>query len=124
MIRYRVFDGAEMKYPPVAEYPFIKFFVDGGGKVWEICRVCGNGEVGIQQTDAIAMLSTGLKDKNDKEVWVGDIVSICPEDDDEYYQGEVQRVGLHVCIWTPEEWVYDISEAVRGEVIGNVYEEK
>lgn len=121
-IRYRVWDGKKMRYPPDETYPFFPFFLGMNGSVWDIFSVKGDGTTGIRQTDLIAMLSTGMTDKNGREVWAGDIVSFNP--DGEVLQGEVQFDNGKFYLWTPEEWTYAIDEVVSGEVIGNVHESR
>lgn len=119
VIRWRVWDGKKMWYP--------------GGK-GNSFTIRPDGRIDFEGRDAgeyysvdfkcIAMLSTGMVDKNEREVWVGDIVSFDPEDDLELVQAEVQQWAGRFVLWSPEEWVYEIGEVVSGEVIGNGYEDK
>ena len=123
-IRYRVFDGKKMWYPEDAKDPSKQFMVAMNGEVWIPCGVAYN-LVEMQPTDAIAMLSTGMKDKNGNEVWVGDTVRFDPEDDWEFVRAEVQfRAGSFILWHAEPEYVYEIGEVASGAVVGNVHEDK
>ena len=123
-IRYRVFDGKKMWYPTKKE-DFI-WRLSRNGIVWRCTPPPEYYEpIEVRDFDAIAMLSTGLEDKNGNEVWVGDTVRFDPEDDWEFVRAEVQfRAGSFILWHTEPEYVYEIGEVASGEIVGNVHEDK
>lgn len=74
---------------------------------------------------------TGLKDRNGKEIWVGDIISFSIPHFDKAtfgYDGETELVGKIIfdydrfCIEDKDGVLYDLYSVKSGEVIGNIHE--
>ncbi len=117
-IRYRVFDGEKMWYPGNVGNPFT---LRPDGRIDAEGRDAG--EYYSVDFECIAMLFIGRTDKNEREVWVGDIVEFDPEDDLELAQAEVQQwPGRFLLYCKSPERVYHISDVGNGEVVGNVHE--
>lgn len=124
MIKYRVFDGEKMWYPEDCE----DWYIDLQGDLYLMDEFDDYGRVYERLSlvaDAIAMLSIDMTDRNDREVWVGDIVSFMPRvcGEGERIQGEVQLGEGRFFLMTPEERGYSIDNIKHGEVVGNIYEQ-
>lgn len=68
---------------------------------------------------------TGLCDKNNKEIYEGDIVAVYDEDDNKKGQGKVEFLedwGVWYISATIDDGLFDVNYNYYIEVIGNVYD--
>ena len=118
-IKFRVFDKAS-KYNPmhiVGEDSHDSFWIDSDN-VFHY-RNLQNGEGSGEYGDYILMQYTGLKDKNGKEIYEGDIVL-------DTYTKQLLTVVFRDGEWRIENEDYDealYDAGIEKEVVGNIYEE-
>ena len=123
LLRFGAWDGGSLNrmYSPqeVLVGDFCAWIVDE--ESWETEWIFNN--------DLVIMQSTGLKDKNGKEIFEGDIVKVT--DDDErtnFPDGGIGTIcGLdEIFMWYIDGQVhnglFDISQEYYIEVVGNIYE--
>ena len=118
--KFRAWDSVEKKF---VEH----FFITDNGLICNMEKPTSsyNSPVPIEKSELILMQSTGLKDKNDKEIFEGDIVKMSKDvySEPTYYEVVRHRGGAyrleskqHGC----ELWLRHTD----CEIVGNVYENK
>jgi hypothetical protein len=106
-IKFRIWDGKEMRErPPLNE--------------WEM----EDGEFWVENCDNPIMQYTGLKDKNGKEIYEGDILAgspswECQRATVQWKHGGFVKYGLYNSGWTDTPLLDGLG---RFEVIGNIHE--
>ena len=123
-IKFRVWDKElkEMNYLSLEDICEDDYWYDGETSVWSVLNDCNNKKERFEIGQY-----TGLKDKNDVEIYEGDIVQ-WTDIKMEIFWGQDIGMGYGFC-WRPygEEQLY--HESMTGfideyEVIGNIYENK
>ena len=119
LLRFRAWDSVKKKF---VEH----FFITGNGLICNMEKPTSdyNSPMPVEKSELILMQSTGLHDKNEKEVFVGDIIKCtrgCPHEvylEKEYggtYIGGMPAIYLKGIregyAWTGAE-----------EILGNIYE--
>lgn len=118
--RYRAWDSVEKKF---VEH----FFITDNGLICNMEKPTSDSKllIPIEKSELILMQSTGLKDKNGKEIFEGDIVKMAKDvySEPTYYEVVRHRGGAyrleskqHGC----ELWLRHTD----CEVVGNVFENK
>ncbi len=124
-IKFRVFDKAS-KYNPmhiVGEDSHDSFWIDSYN-VFHY-RNLQNGEGSGEYGDYILMQYTGLKDKNGKDIYEGDIISFGDNKAVVFYEHAKFRAKYKMC--TNGYCIEDLSEVLyfdKVKIIGNIYENK
>ena len=118
--KFRAWDSVEKKF---VEH----FFITDNGLICNMEKPTSDFKllIPVEKSELILMQSTGLKDKNDKEIFEGDIVKMSKDvySEPTYYEVVRHRGGAyrleskqHGC----ELWLRHTD----CEIVGNVYENK
>ena len=126
--KYRAWDSVEKKF---VEH----FFITDNGLICNMEKPTSDSKllIPIEKSELILMQSTGLKDKNGKEIFDGDIVRTTrflgrADEIGGFYEYEKDYVGVAKVL--EGSWVIDTgivavrlwSEIYEYEVLGNIYE--
>ena len=91
---------------------------------WSEIVEMSDGELYIQKLDKIELMqSTGLKDKNGKEIFEGDVVLVLDSPYTVFYDNErgSYRLKPHDDRWNVD-YMSNFSHGGNFEVVGNIYE--
>ena len=115
-IKFRAWHKKRKKY-----YKVLHLHLDDLGGIWATCEgfdIIEQKEIHIQiqPKDCIIVQYTGLKDKNGKDIYEGDIVSSL-----DFYPSEVKYNDNYAQFVATDINFLD-SEQQKWEVIGNIYE--
>ena len=117
--KYRAWDSVEKK---VVEH----FFITDNGLICNMEKPTSDRKllIPIEKSELILMQSTGLVDKNGKEVFVGDIIKCTRGCLHEVYIEK--EYGGTYCGGMPAVYLKDLGEGYawteHEEIIGNIYE--
>lgn len=120
--KFRVWDSVEKKF---VEH----FFITDNGLICNMEKPTSDSKllIPIEKSELILMQSTGLKDKNGKEIFEGDVVRQVrtqPTTENETITGVVTMLeGAWLIMNDCEQLAsYLWSETDENEIIGNIYE--
>lgn len=112
-IKFRIWDKKlkEMHYQSLEDLCEDDYWYDGETDVWSVLKDCNS-----EQERFVIEQYTGLKDKNGKEIYEGDVVIF-----DYYSNGEINEFIIEIQdFWELTPFAKDdISDL---EVIGNIYD--
>lgn len=122
--KYRAWDGVEKKF---VEH----FFITDNGLICNMEKPTSDRKllIPIEKSELILMQSTGLRDKNGKEIFEGDIVQF----EDCYTETDFLYVNTGIVEWSQGSFTItnrdsvEMGDLLDGEfldvtIIGNVYE--
>jgi uncharacterized phage protein (TIGR01671 family) len=116
--KFRVWDKKlkDMRYQDLQELCLGDIWFDGVWDTW-----CVINDANDKQERFILMQYTGLKDKNGKEIYEGDIIKVRRFMESDYVTTVEYRDGMYWHLFETEDYEI-VSVAYRCEVIGNKYE--
>ncbi|WP_333880364.1 YopX family protein [Lysinibacillus capsici] len=123
-IKFRVWLKGHMVYIT----PDDDYFIDGDGRLVKIEQIeNGCNYQGFEDYECLLMQFTGLKDKNGKEIFEGDIVQQNYKDMYNQNQAFVGEVVYSDCVYWLKNggeytFLYDEYRIYESIVIGNIYE--
>jgi uncharacterized phage protein (TIGR01671 family) len=118
--KFRAWDSVEKKF---VEH----FFITDNGLICNMEKPTSgyNSPIPIEKSELILMQSTGLFDKNNKEIFEGDIVRVLDSPYTVFYDNErgSYRLKPHDDRWNVD-YMSNFSHGGNFEVVGNIYENK
>lgn len=122
--KFRTWDSIEKKF---VEH----FFITDNGLICNMEKPTSgyNSLVPIEKSELILMQSTGLYDKNGKEIFEGDIVQF----EDYYIESDLPYINMGIVEWSQGQFTItnrasvEMEDLLDGEfldltIIGNIYE--
>ena len=125
ILKYRAWDSIKKKF---VEH----FFITDNGLICNMERPTSgyNSPIPVEKSELILMQSTGLVDKNGKEIFEGDVIAIEVDDTETPINARISqnsKIGVlmfHVFEDNEDVPMVELLEdnSVAFEIIGNVYE--